>query len=195
LLSGFSQPAGVAVDANGNVFVADAGANVIAEAPYAFVDPTPVNEGPTAGGDSLPPVLPYTTALVGPFAPTSDSAWLTVNTPVYGVVSFSFTANNGQDRTGNITVLGQAISVTQTGTGPASPTLTGPTLLAPGVLQFTFSGAPGTSYTVLSTTNLTLPLSQWTVEGPATSTSSGVYQYTSPATTNDLQRFYAIRSP
>jgi hypothetical protein len=64
-----------------------------------------------------------------------------------------------------------------------------------GVLQFVFTNTAGASFTVLSTTNLSLPLSNWTVVGTATNTAPGQFQFTSPPTTNDAQRFYGVRSP
>jgi len=47
--SGLNQPFGVAVDAAGNVYIADAGDNTIKELPCAFVDPTGKSEGRPPG--------------------------------------------------------------------------------------------------------------------------------------------------
>ena len=58
--------------------------------PYAFVDPTPKFEGPAAGSDALPMVLPSTANLRPPFAPTSDQSWLTI-TGVSGSLSHQTT--------------------------------------------------------------------------------------------------------
>jgi sugar lactone lactonase YvrE len=192
--TGLSGPAGVAVDGTGNVFIADSGNNAIKELPYAFVDPTSKSESAAAGSDTLPMVLPATENLGGPFTPASDQSWLTLAAPVSGVVSFSFTANNGASRTAHITVLDQVIPVTQAGSGVTPPTLTGAQMLGNGVIQFTFTNTPGGSFTVLSTTDLSLPLNEWTVVGTPVSVSPGVFQFTSePA--SDPQRFYTVRSP
>ena len=65
-----------------------------------------------------------------------------------------------------------------------------------GGLHFTFTNATGAGFTVLATTNLALPLTNWTVlvghpvEGPA-----GQYQFTDPQVTNNPQRFYILRQP
>jgi hypothetical protein len=75
------------------------------------------------------------------------------------------------------------------------PTLTGAQMLGNGVVQFAFSNTPAASFTVLSTTNLSLPLRNWTVVGTATNTAPGMFQFTSAPTTNDAQRFYSVRSP
>jgi hypothetical protein len=64
-----------------------------------------------------------------------------------------------------------------------------------GAFQFTFTNIPGASFTVLSTTNLSLPLSNWTVVGVATNTAPGVFQFTTQSMMNGSQRFYIIRSP
>jgi hypothetical protein len=47
---------------------------------------------------------------------------------------------------------------------------------------------------VLTTTNLSLPLINWTVAGPATNTAPGVFQF-STDTTNTPQGYYRVRSP
>jgi hypothetical protein len=110
------------------------------------------------------------------------------------VVSFAFTANAGSTRTAHITLLGQIIPITQEVIG-TPPILTGAQMLSGGVLQFSFTNNPSAAFTVLSTTNLALPLNQWAVVGAATNTSSGVFQFTSAPTTNNAQSFYCVRSP
>jgi sugar lactone lactonase YvrE len=115
--SGLSYPQGVAVDGAGNVYIADTGSGAIKELPYAFVDPTPIVELNMAGSGSLPAVLPTTANLSGAFNPTNGGVdWLTITGTTGGVVSYSFTENTtGSDRTATITVLGQSITITQTG--------------------------------------------------------------------------------
>lgn len=67
------------------------------------------------------------------------------------------------------------------------------TLLANGNLQLTFTNLAATSFSVLATTNLTTPLSDWTVLGTAVEYPVGKYNFvdTQPAG----QRFYRVRSP
>ena len=193
LVSGASA-VGVAVDGAGNVYIADGVNKAIYELPFAFVDPTPKLEGLAAGSDSLPGVLPATENLLPPFAPTSDQSWLAITGISNGVVSFFFTANNGPARTAHIALLGQSISITQ-GVIGTPPSLTGARMLGNGVVQFAFTNTPGASFTVLSTTNLSLPLSDWTVAGAATNAAPEVFQFTTKPATNDAQRFYGVRSP
>ncbi len=130
--------------------------------------------------------------LTGPFAPVSDSPWLTITGVTNGVVSFAFTANpSATNRTANLTVLGMVVPVTQR----AAPVLTDVAMLNNGAFQFGFSNNQSASYTVWTTTNLSLPLTNWTLLGPPESNGSGQYQFTDPAATNDVQRFYRVTSP
>ena len=64
-----------------------------------------------------------------------------------------------------------------------------------GPFQFSFSNTPGASFTVLTSTNIELPLSNWTVLGPLTEISPGYFQFADPQATNHAQGFYRVRSP
>jgi hypothetical protein len=63
-----------------------------------------------------------------------------------------------------------------------------------GAFQLAFTNTPGASFTVLTSTNIAVPLDEWTSSGAALETSPGTYQFTDE-TTNSPQRFYRIRSP
>jgi DNA-binding beta-propeller fold protein YncE len=194
--SGLNSPYGVAADGLGNVFIADTYNNAIKELPRAFVDPTAKTEPASGGGDTLPVVLSASVNLTGPFTPTSNSSWLNINGVTNGVVSFAFTANSSPtNRTANITVLGMAIPVTQSATPITPPSLTGVAMLNNGVFQFGFSNTPGASFTVWTATNLSTPLTNWMMLGPPVYSVPGKYQFTDPAATNDVQRFYRVSSP
>ncbi len=194
--SGLNYPWGVAVDGADNVYIADYGNNAIKELPHAFVDPTAKAETAAAGSDALPLVLPATANLTGPFTPVSDSDWLTITGSINGVVSFAFTANPlTTSRTANITLLGQTIPVTQSAAPVTPPTLTGLTILGNGAFQFSFINDQDASFTVLTTTNLTLSLTNWTVLGTLTNNGSGQYQFIDQTATNGGQRFYRVSSP
>src|ERR1017187_8582780 len=80
---------------------------------------------------------------------------------------------------------------------PAAPTitLTVPHTLTNGVFQFIFSYTPGALLSVLSTTNLTLPLSNWTVLTGVTEISPGQFQFADPQATSTPRRFFRVRSP
>jgi DNA-binding beta-propeller fold protein YncE len=194
--SGLNYPWGVVVDGSDNVYIADYGNNAIKEQPHAFVDPTAKAETPFAGNDTLPVVLPASANLTGPFAPVSDSPWLTITGSANGVVSFAFSANLfATSRTANISLLGQSIPVTQSAAPVTPPNLTGLTILGNGAFQFGFTNDQDASFTVLTTTNLTLPLTNWTVLGTFTNNGSGQYQFTDLTATNGGQRFFRVSSP
>ena len=108
------------------------------------------------------------------------------------MVSYSFTANNSiTNRTANLTLLGYSIPVTQSG---IPLVLNNPHILANGSFQFFFNSVQAGNFRVVSSTNLTMPLAQWTVVGSYTNV-SGTFQFTAPSSTNSPQRFYRVRSP
>ena len=60
--------------------------------------------------------------------------------------------------------------------------------------QFAFTNAPVLDFTALTSTNLSVPLTNWTVLGNVTETSLGQYQFTDTSATNSAQ-FYRVVSP
>ena len=60
--------------------------------------------------------------------------------------------------------------------------------------SFSFTDATGASFTVWSTTNLSLPFGQWRNLGHPTETTPGTYEFDDPQTTFP-QRFYQVTSP
>jgi hypothetical protein len=81
---------------------------------------------------------------------------------------------------------------------PAGPALLANIIyLVNGTFQFGFTNYSGMTQTVLTTTNLALPLDQWTILGTAmeTSTGSGHFQFNDAQATNYRQRFYRVTSP
>ena len=73
--------------------------------------------------------------------------------------------------------------------------LTGLTITAGGGFRFGFTNLPASPFTVLAATNVALPLSNWTVLGPALEIAPGQFQFTDPQTTNHARRFYRVRTP
>lgn len=67
--------------------------------------------------------------------------------------------------------------------------------LGGGGFHFTFTNTAGTRFTILTSTNLSLPLNGWTELGAATEGPPGSFQFTDPAASNSAQRFYRVRSP
>jgi hypothetical protein len=75
------------------------------------------------------------------------------------------------------------------------PLLSQPEWLGSGGFKFSFSNVSDASFSVLSSTNIALPRSNWTLLGPATQNSPGHYLFTDPAATNFPQRYYQVVSP
>jgi hypothetical protein len=79
--------------------------------------------------------------------------------------------------------------------GPPPPQISGLAVLSSGAQQLTFSNLAGASFTVLATTNLASPISQWSTLGVPIEVSPGQYEFTDQEAPNYPQRFYIIRSP
>jgi hypothetical protein len=102
----------MAVDSSRNFYFSQTMAQQIQELPNAFVSPQALNEGAAAGSDSIQ-VMPASQSLTGVYAPVAGATWLTVGTASNGLVSFSFSANTGGQRTATITILGAPVTITQ----------------------------------------------------------------------------------
>jgi len=76
-----------------------------------------------------------------------------------------------------------------------APVLNNPVVQIGGALNFSFASSSNTDFTVLTTTNLALPLADWTILTPAIQGAPGQYQFTDLAATNYPQRFYGVVSP
>ncbi|MFO1477233.1 MAG: right-handed parallel beta-helix repeat-containing protein [Verrucomicrobiota bacterium] len=61
--------------------------------------------------------------------------------------------------------------------------------------QFTFTNTAGASFTVFSSTNLALPLTEWTLLGVPIELAPGSFQFTDPLATNSPRCFYRVTSP
>jgi hypothetical protein len=135
-----------------------------------------------------------------------------------GMVSFwdgpNFLAQSALDSTGRVffatTNLGaghhavlasyysDTIFASSIGWVAASPPilLTSPVMLGDGSFKLGFTNASGAPFTVLGTTDLLLPLTNWDVIGPAIETLPGQFQFNHPqASNNNNIRFYSVRSP
>ncbi len=79
--------------------------------------------------------------------------------------------------------------------GTISPMLTGPMLLPNGAFQFSFTNHTSATFTVLSSTDLLLSPTEWTVIGTPTNNGSGLFLFTTEPLTNDARRFFRVKSP
>ncbi len=77
---------------------------------------------------------------------------------------------------------------------PTAPTLTNVAKLGNGSLQFTFTNSVGALFGALASTNVSLPLSNWTALSGVTEISPGQFQFTDAQATNNSQRFYRVRA-
>jgi len=66
-------------------------------------------------------------------------------------------------------------------------------------MKLSFTGMPGlgVNYSVLATTNIGTPLTNWVQAGAATDSvaTAGQFQFTDPQSTNLPGRFYRVRWP
>ncbi len=113
----------------------------------------------------------------------------TVNTNLTGSYPINYTVTNAL---GGVATASRTVFVT---TPPPSPALTSSVSLPGGLFRFNFTNVTPISFTVLASTDVTLPKSNWTALGSATVISPGVYQFTDAQATNFPLRFYQVRSP
>ena len=62
-------------------------------------------------------------------------------------------------------------------------------------LQFTFTNAANADFSVLISTNVALPLTNWTVLGEVVQVAPGQFQFTDPQPATNRTRFYRVSSP
>ncbi len=77
---------------------------------------------------------------------------------------------------------------------PPAPILFAPVRLNNGSFQFSFSNVAGASYSVLASTNVALPVTNWLILGSPTNAGGGIWKFTDPPSTVS-RRFYLLRSP
>jgi hypothetical protein len=87
-----------------------------------------------------------------------------------------------------------ADTVVQTMIVVARPTLGGVSLTG-GAFTFSFTSAPGLSFSVLATNNVTAPVHTWPVVGTATESPAGHYRFTDPSAGTNPQTYYTVRQP
>jgi hypothetical protein len=112
--------------------------------------------------------------------PLPNGGSLTINPPI-GVV---FTNNLAID--GSLTVVSSQ--------PPQPPHITGISLSGTSLVINGTNGLTGEPYNVLTTTNLTLPLGQWTVL-PTNTFGGGSFSLTNAVNPNAPQNFYILRVP
>jgi len=90
------------------------------------------------------------------------------------------------------TILGNDLSFV---TSPVNPPQLGSVqILGNGDFKFSFTNSPGVSFSVLTSTNVALPVNQWQIIGAPSESPAGQYQFIDTPATN-TQRYYLIRQP
>ena len=80
-------------------------------------------------------------------------------------------------------------------TPTTSATLTHVDRLGNGAFKFSFTNTPGATFTAWASTNVALPLSNWTALGYVPEISSGQYQFTDTNAIANARRYYRVSSP
>ena len=127
--------------------------------------------------DATPRLLTYTVVsplLTPGLAPFSGQAWFDTNA---------------------VPITGQRQSLQMGLPIIPAPALGNLVALGGGRYRFSFSGPTGAPYTVLATTNVSLPVSQWLQLGPAVEVTSGQFAFTDTPPPGSPARFYRVRSP
>jgi hypothetical protein len=73
--------------------------------------------------------------------------------------------------------------------------VTGVPVASGGGKQLNFTNTPGATFSILYSTNATLPQASWTVLGSAVEISPGQFQFNVPVLANSAGNFFRIRSP
>ena len=160
---------------------------------------------------NLPLNLTNVTLLGGNTADfTVNTSGMLAQVPASGLTTFTVTFTPGAvgGRTTTLRVLNNDPTVNPfdlvlAGTGVAVEVIPPPpiirasslTVLGNGAFQFTFANTNNATFTVLASTNIALPLTNWTVLGTATNLGGGLSRFTDFAATNAAQRFYQLRFP
>jgi len=90
---------------------------------------------------------------------------------------------------------GSGADVTFTTVAISQLQLASPALLGGVAFNFSLTNAPGASFKVYASTNLSLTASNWTLLGVMTEGPAGQYRFTDPQASNSVRRFYQVRGP
>lgn len=115
-----------------------------------------------------------------------------LNLPSAGLVRGRATVHGGQHNAGAGLI--ETMAAFNFGSVPA-PKLITLSRVGNSVFQFGFTNLSGKVFITVATTNLSLPSTNWTVLGPGTEISPGLYQFTDPEASSHPLRFYQVRSP
>gem|GEM_PF-2299898 len=153
----------------------------------------------TAGGTLFPIILNVNGTNMVDIQDASLSAGTSYPLIFYGAITYGATAGFQLGRippgvTASVQDVGGEIDLVVTSVLPPPPTFGGITTLPDHNFELNFSGPSGQNYTILTSTNLALPLSSWTPASTGTFGSTSIL-FDDLDATNHPQRFYLITSP
>jgi hypothetical protein len=110
-------------------------------------------------------------------------------------VKFDFTSQGVQDFgwSGYTEIVLQGDNVA--GPAPTIPPVVNPVKISGGNLIVTGTGATNYGYTILTTTNLTTPLTNWTVSATGVTDGSGMFSNAIPVNASQGSSFFRVRMP
>jgi PKD repeat protein len=130
------------------------------------------------------------------YANTNSDAFVPLSVadgPYYLVLSVDFLQSvNQSTRTNNVLAIPIVVGEPS---GPSAIVLAHVVELPGGAFQFSFTNTSGATFSVFSTTNLSMPFADWTALGGVTEVSPGQYQFMDPRATASPKGFYRVRSP
>ncbi len=176
-----SSPVGVAVEPSGNLLVTEPMSNALTRITVPGGAQSNLTSGGTLNGE-------YGVAvdIAGNiYAANSGNGSLTQVDPVTGAQTLLLPSGS----------LGQPFGIAVAGQPVAAPVITGVQVIAPGQVQVSLTGYPGTTYSLISASNLFLPATNWIFQTTTTETSPGNFNATDTGATNALVRFYRARFP
>jgi alpha-glucosidase len=127
-----------------------------------------------------------------------DSSQTQTNPPLSGTGQSSganISANIASNGVYRFTFNDQTLAYSLQSLAIVSPQVYGQMISSNQTCSLTFTNFPGTRFTVLTSTNLNLPLTNWTVLGSATEIAPGQFQFIDTQATNFTSRFYRVSSP
>jgi hypothetical protein len=199
--SNFLGPHFITANYSGDTNFPSCGASLVQKV-HAYGTTTRLSWAPSSGTSvvlmasvAVTPVAPAKpTGMVAFWDGSNFLAQVPLNTN--GNASFTTPPLSAGSHAFNASYSSDTLCASSRGTLTASPPLlSGLTVLSNHTFEVVFSNAIGAPFTVLGSTNASLPWSNWTALGPAIEILPGQFQFSDPQATNQTQRFYRVRSP
>ncbi len=178
-----------------------AGKSTLVEKIHAYASITTVTSATVSSGVSFtatvsggPASAPVPTGFAAFYDGTNFLEQLPLGTN--GSVSYVITNFSAAPHSITATYTSDRLYAASTASVIAPPIIiTSATIDTNGLFRLSFTNAIGASFTVISTPDLTLPLSNWSVLGRATEVHPGVFQFEDSNSTRKGWQFYRVRSP